>query len=230
MIRSQSDAPDPLGQTLSGSLPRGRHPVPREAVEQNQRQRLFAAVATVVSEDGYAGLTARKVIRAAGVSTATFYHLFTGKQEVVAAAYDAIFARLVGAIEAACAARPDWSGKVEAAIAAAIGFATAEPESSRFLCADHFASTVDGTNRVLESRERLAALLRPGRERCARATKLPRLTERGLVAAIWTTIDAQLMRGGPEALAELEPELVELALAPYLGYEKARAATRMEDG
>jgi AcrR family transcriptional regulator len=218
--------PEPSPQ-LAGSLPRGRHFVPRELVEQNQPQRLFAAVAVAVGEHGYAELSVRKIIRAAGISSATFYELFAGKHEVVAAAYDAIFARLLAEIEAACATGPDWPGKVKAAIAAAVGFATAEPESSRFLCVETFGI---GSDRVLASRERLAALLAPGREHCPGAVGLPALTERALVAAIWTTIGVQLMGASSESLAELEPQLVALALTPYLGCEgAARAAARSTD-
>jgi AcrR family transcriptional regulator len=210
-------------------LPRGRHLLPRELVEQNQRQRLFAAVAVAVDEHGYAELSARKIIRAAGISSATFYELFAGKHEVVAAAYDAIFARLLAKIEAACATGPDWPGKVKAAIAAALGFATAEPESSRFLCVETFG-TGTGSDRVLDSRERLAALLAPGREHCPGAVGLPPLTERALVAAIWMTIGAQLMRASSESLAELEPQLVAHALTPYLGCEGAACAAARSTG
>jgi len=165
----------------------------------------------VVSEHGYAELTVRKVTRAAGISSATFYELFDDKRQVVLATYDAIFARLLAEIEVSCAAQPSWPAKVKAAIAAAVDFADLAPESARLLCVDAFAATVPSRERVLDSRERLIAMLASGRRDHPRVAKLPALFERALVTAIWSTIGAQLVSDESGKLAELQPQLVELA-------------------
>ncbi|MCW5891203.1 MAG: TetR/AcrR family transcriptional regulator [bacterium] len=60
-------------------LPRGRHKLPQEAVEDSQRQRLLLAMAELVGERGYGATTVPDVIAAARVSSNTFYRFFTDK-------------------------------------------------------------------------------------------------------------------------------------------------------
>jgi AcrR family transcriptional regulator len=157
----------------------------------------------------------------AGVSSRTFYEFFSDKQAVLLAAYDAIFARLLEAIEAACAPAGDWPAKARSGIAATLRFADAEPEAAKLVGVHTFASGPEGAKRVLNSRARLATLLEPGRQYGTLAAQLPELTERALVDAIWMFVGSRLIKGGPEQLAGLEPQLIELALFPYLGCEGA---------
>lgn len=44
-----------------GSLPRGRHGLPADIVEEHQRRRVAVAVGRVVAEDGYAALTVERL-------------------------------------------------------------------------------------------------------------------------------------------------------------------------
>jgi hypothetical protein len=53
------------------------------------------------------------------------------------------------------------------------------------------------------------------------AAQLPQLTERALVGAATSVIGAKLMAGQADRLVDLEPELVQLILMPYLGSEEA---------
>jgi TetR/AcrR family transcriptional regulator len=202
-------------RAIPGGLPPGPHGLPRELVRAHQRDRIFDALAKVVAEQGYAELTVRKVIGAAGISSTTFYELFDHKQQVVWAAYDAIFARLLERIESACATQADWPAKVEAAIAAAIGFAIAEPESCRLLGIDGLDGSA-GSRGCVRAQERLAALLAPGR-RHSPGERLPPLTELALVGSIWSIVASCLSEGDVARLAQLEGEIIELGLSPYAG-------------
>ncbi len=70
---------------------------------ENQRRRLIAGTARALAEQGYAALTVKHVIEAAGVSRATFYANFDNKRECVLAAHRDTFERLVALILRACA-------------------------------------------------------------------------------------------------------------------------------
>jgi AcrR family transcriptional regulator len=214
---------DPRASDSSSTLPRGRHRLSREDVERHQRARLLDAVVVVAGERGYSEFAVQHLIAAAGVSRSTFYEHFTHKREVVLAACEAILARLLTLIERACAAQAEWPSKVRAAIAAALRFAAAEPDAARLLNIHLCSARDEAAGRVLGSSERLVALLAAGRDRYPRAAQLPALTERALVGAIWVTIATQLIGGEPERLEELEAQLVELALLPYLGAPEAAA-------
>jgi AcrR family transcriptional regulator len=83
-----SDGPD-------WELPRGRHRLPRQVVDDHQRERLLAAVAETLAEHGYAGLTVERVLAIAGVSRATFYANFADKEEAVETTMEVAFERFL---------------------------------------------------------------------------------------------------------------------------------------
>ena len=60
-------------------LPRGRHKLSRDEVLASQRGRLLRAMEELVGDSGYECTTVPQVIKAAHVSTATFYRFFTDK-------------------------------------------------------------------------------------------------------------------------------------------------------
>ncbi|MFE2582072.1 TetR/AcrR family transcriptional regulator [Streptomyces sp. NPDC059378] len=70
-------------------LPRGMSALPVDEVESLQRERVYAALAQVLTERGYAAATVEDVIRRAGVSRQTFYRYFASKADCFAAAYQA---------------------------------------------------------------------------------------------------------------------------------------------
>jgi AcrR family transcriptional regulator len=60
-------------------LPRGRHKLSRDEVLASQRGRLLRAMEELVGAVGYESTTVPQVIKAARVSTATFYRFFADK-------------------------------------------------------------------------------------------------------------------------------------------------------
>jgi AcrR family transcriptional regulator len=68
-------------------LPRGRHGLPREVVQSNQRARLLAGAAKAVEERGFASVTIGDIVRHAAVSRRTFYEHFASKEECFKAAF-----------------------------------------------------------------------------------------------------------------------------------------------
>ena len=66
-----------------------------------QRTRLLDATFAVVAEQGYAGMTVRRVCDRAGVSNKTFYDLFSDREDCFLAAFEQAVEELHGG----CAAR-----------------------------------------------------------------------------------------------------------------------------
>src|SRR6201995_6080230 len=62
-------------------LPRGRHKLSRDEVLASQRGRLLRAMEELVGAVGYESTTVPQVIKAARVSTATFYRFFAYKAD-----------------------------------------------------------------------------------------------------------------------------------------------------
>jgi AcrR family transcriptional regulator len=59
---------------------------PPEEVARNQRERLFAAVVAVASQQGFEAMTVADVLELSGVSRSAFYKHFAGKSECLTAA------------------------------------------------------------------------------------------------------------------------------------------------
>jgi AcrR family transcriptional regulator len=194
-------------------------------VAENQRARLLAGAAIAVATHGYAALTVEHVIEAAGVSRTTFYANFDNKRDCILAAHRDVFERLVALILRACATEREWARKVKAAIAAVFAFAAEAPAQVRLLTLDALATDMVIGRQVVDSNAHLAALLRDGRRHTPFGQTLPDLTEEALIGAVTAIVSGRLLDGGPESLASLEPEIVQLVLTSYLGIEEATKIT-----
>lgn len=202
-------------------LPRGRHALTPEQVAAHQRERILAAIATVIADQGHGSLTVEHVIDVAGVSRSTFYVHFDNKAEAVLAAHELIFDRFLAALMAACGAEVEWPMKVRAALGATVAFAAARPRQAQILSTGSLNADVALAKRVSVAHDRLAALLTGLRPHSPHAENLPGSTERFLVAAIASLLADSLIRGETDDLRSLQSDLVELTLIPYFGNDEA---------
>ncbi len=206
----------------AGKLPRGRHNVPRQAVVENQRERMLDAVAAAIAEKGFLSLSVRQVIERAGVSRTTFYEQFKDKHECVTVAYEAAFERVAAAILAAAEESPDWPSGIAAGVDAALEFAAEFPNQARLLIVFHVAvAEPHPSRRAREAQRRLVELLHAGREGRDGARAPLELTDQAVLGAAISVVGAQILAGRSDRLLELKPELIQLVLIPYIGGEEA---------
>jgi len=62
------------------TLPPGRHGLPREFVEENQRRRILDGLAHAICAKGYLAASIGDIVKSARTSRRTFYELFGGKE------------------------------------------------------------------------------------------------------------------------------------------------------
>ncbi len=206
--------------TPSVRLPPGRHGIPADLVRAHQRQRLIAAAAAALAEQGYGRLTAARVTELAGVSSRTFYQHFEDLWACLLAAYESEAGHFCQEIEGACEtliehrgliAEADRRGRAHAGIGAALGFLAAEPGIARLLSAEpppQIAALAAARRGLIE---RLGAMLRSVLTDPGGPTPLPGL-ERRLIGAALALVSARATDGDPQRLRDLEPELAELLL------------------
>jgi hypothetical protein len=133
-----------------------------------------------------------------------------------------LFGRLLGDLEAsvaaACRPREEWPAQVGAGIYAGVEFAIGHPavvDALLVLETEERASPSGYTGTI----ERLARLIsRDARE----GSRLPGTTDEALVAGIVGLVGDHVRVGRLEALEALRPDLVLIALLPYLGFAGAR--------
>ncbi|NNG98322.1 TetR/AcrR family transcriptional regulator [Gordonia araii] len=78
------------GSEKRAALPRHRHGLTPEQVEESQRWRLIAATAEVIARQGFAQTSVEQIAAEAGVSKKSFYKYFADKEAAFISAYDAI--------------------------------------------------------------------------------------------------------------------------------------------
>jgi hypothetical protein len=118
----------------------------------------------------------------------------------------------------ACGAEDEWPAQIAAGICAGVDFAIANPAIASTLVIDDLAddSSSGHYERIIG---RFAGLIRIKAPLDAR---LPGSTDEALVAGIVGLVGDHIRIGRLDRLAELRPELVLLALLPYLGFSEAQ--------
>ncbi len=203
-----------------GPLPGGRHGLTQEEVAESQRERLLAAVATLVSERGYAGATITEIAKGAAVSNRVFYENFRDKEEAFIVAFDAVAEHVrVLIAEAIAAADDDWSRQWVAALRTTLEFFDEEPALAGFCLVAPFTATPQVVTHCREVIGSAAPHLAKGRR--PDRPGLPDSTEDSLIGGVIAQLSRSIINdSGP--LIDLLPDLVEFGLSPYLGADPAR--------
>jgi AcrR family transcriptional regulator len=209
-----------------GPLPGGHHGLTREHIVDSQRERLLAAIAAQVAAHGYRGTTITEVVKAASVSTRDFYELFEGKEDCFLAAFGVVVEHLEDLIGRAAAAEDDWPHRVIAGLRAGLDFFAAEPGLARVCLLEAVSATPTIAIRFREAVLAGVPALAEGRaELTDQAALLPE-TEDAILGGIVSLATRQVIAGDAEKLPALLPGLVDFALGPYLGAERAAVLAR----
>ncbi len=208
--------PDPTPPLALAHLPAGRHGLPREFIEDNQRNRLMAAAIDVLGERGYLASTVDAICSAAGVSSNTFYTQFDDKEACFLAAYDVTLAWLTDEASRSVAAADDWPRQVQAAVAGTLELLASDSHLTRLCAVEILRLGRVGSARHQATIERLAMPLRRGRAHCPWGEDLPPLLEATIAGgAVWL-VGHRTRSGQPGSLTELAPEITYFLLVPYL--------------
>lgn len=206
-----------------GPLPGGHHGLSREQIAESQRERLLAAVAVEVAAHGYRQTTITDVVKLASVSTRDFYELFEGKEECFLAAFDALRDHLEELMLEAAGGEEDWPHRVVAVLRAALEFFAAEPDLARLCLIESVSATPRIAIRFREAVLACVPALAQGRAELADPDSVLPKTEDAILGGIVSLATRSILAGETETLPELLPDLVDFALAPYLGAERAAA-------
>jgi AcrR family transcriptional regulator len=200
----------------------GRHNLSPQIVAFNQRERLLAAIAEMVAEHGYNKTTIAQITDTASVSRRTFYEHFSGKESCFLAAYDAVATHIDELMIAAAKEQSQWPDQVAAALAELLRFLASRPQLARLCLVESAAAGEGMASRHEQTAQRLTAMLAAGRSFRDGERPLAEGIEEALIGGIMTLLTRRTAAGGAEQLERFTPAVVELALAPYIGYDEAR--------
>lgn len=143
----RGDAPAARPSFHAYKLPRGRHALSREFVEENQRWRLIGAATEAFAERGYARITTHVVASVAGVSRDTFYRYFDDLESVLHTAFETVLTAAREAVHAGCQGEAETAARVGAGLEALASLLEAEPAFASFLGLEIAAVNADMAGR-----------------------------------------------------------------------------------
>lgn len=202
-------------------LPRGRHGLPRQFVVRSQRERMLESTARAVSEVGYRALTVAAILERAGVSRKTFYEHFSDKEECFLAAYDLVSEGLVRSVTEAYYARDGWRERVHDGLAEFLRVLAAEPDFARMCIVEVLAAGAAALQRRDDVMQTFTVFFDAGRREAPPDQELPKLVSESVVGAIYELIYARILRNRTAELPDLLPDLMYIALVPYVGPRQA---------
>lgn len=210
------EGPSPFGPLLGG-----HHGLSREQISDSQRERLLAAIAEEVAAHGYRATRVTELVKRASVSTRDFYELFDGKEACFITAFDTVRGHLEQLITAAASAEEDWPDQVIAGMRVALEFFAAEPDLARLCLLEPVSATPAIALRFREAVLACVPALAEGRSELADPDSLLPETEDAIIGGIVSLATRSIVAGETERLPALLPDLVDFALSPYLGAERA---------
>jgi AcrR family transcriptional regulator len=191
------------------------------AVRDPARDRLAAAAVELIGGRGYAATSAAALCKRARVSRGHFERCFADMEDCFISLHDEVVAELCGRVTAAFEEPAGWHDRIWAAGLAAMRFLREDPLRARFLVVE-----VNGAGRRAQARrdrivQRLTDLLDAGRKGLEGPGSISRCTAEVLSGAIYGTVLAKVEAGCIDRGEEFLPELVYMAVMPYLGSRAA---------
>ena len=190
---------------------------PRGALAAGQRQRLLDATEQVVGERGRAGASIEAIVKAAGVSSITFYEQFEGKEECFVAAFDRAVEETLAELRAAVPDDLSWPEQIGTGLRALLAAIAANPARARLCLVEAQTGGPALSVRFEAALDRVAAKLRGGRALDTAPPELPATLEEATAGGLAWLLRERLERGHADGVEALYPKLIDVALSPYLG-------------
>jgi AcrR family transcriptional regulator len=213
-------------QSSSETTPSALQPtVPTDVAARSQRARIIDAMVVSCAEKTYTATTISDIVAGASISRTTFYKRFRGKRDCFDAALDSCIEQLRATAGAAVSSSDSPPEAVRKTSAALLELLAAKPQLAQVLAAE--AVSVDPAVVRRYRRLLIPALedLWNGGGESPRGHTSPGLA----VGRVQLLILNQIANGRPDRLTDLQPEIVYLALAPFVGHEEAVREARPAD-
>ncbi len=197
-------------------------PVAR-AVADPVRRRLAAAAISLIGSYGYAQASVEMICERARARRSQFDRCFAGKEDCFLTVHDEVAGELCDAVAAAEGNASSWHDRLWATGWAATRFLQEDPIRARFLVVEVNGAGAGALQRRDRVLQRLAEIVDGGRAEAGDGHRSSRATAEIVAGAIYGTVAGRVEAGWPESGRDFLPELVYMAVMPYLGAEAAEA-------
>ena len=185
------------------------------------RARIVAAMVYLAGSRGYAQTSVETVCEQARTRRSHFDRCFAGKEDCFLSAHDEVAAEFCDRVLAAYDGASSWHDRIWAAGWAAMRFFQDDPTRTRFLVVEVNGSGSGAQARRDRALQHLADILDGGRGELEQPEKVSRCTAEIVAGAIYGTLLSRIEAGCLERGDDFLPELVYMAVMPYLGSRAA---------
>lgn len=197
-------------------LPVGRERLPKEVMQQHQRERALQAAIEVFAKRGYKGTTVDHIVSAATIGVGSFYTLFGGKQECFLAAYRAVVEEGRRRIEEAIPQEGPWADRLRAGLRAFLELVEEQPLAARIALVEVQTAGPEAIAEHARTLDEVADILSSGRDASPFGNELPATLEFAAVGGLTWFLQQRIADGETDAAALL-PDVLEIVAEPYLG-------------
>jgi len=186
------------------------------ALPGRQRERILDATERLIASHGCAGTSIEAIVKAAGVSSVTFYEHFESKEACFVAAFDRAVEAAVAELCHGVPGELPWPAQISTGLRALLAMIETQPERARLCLVEAQTDGPALSARFELALDRVAGKLREGRALDTAPPALPPTHEEATAGGLAWLLRERLERGG-EGVEALYPKLIEIALSPYLG-------------
>jgi AcrR family transcriptional regulator len=186
---------------------------PREKVDRNQRERLFAAMVAVGSVKGYADTTIADLLEVSAVSRSSFYRHFAGKRECFLATVEEILSAALAVTASRTRSDGSWDERAEHSLQSFLELVVAQPAAARLCLVESYAAGPEGVARIDEAMAGFQALAERVLEERPEYRGMPEEMTWAMVGGLRKVIHTHLHRGTEKELPAAGPALVKLGLS-----------------
>ncbi len=194
---------------------------PPRALTDPARARIVAATIELIGGVGYAATSVEAICERARARRSHFERCFAGKEDCFLTVHDEVAAEFCERLREAQAGPPSWHDRVWAVGWAAMRFLGEDPTRARFLLVEINGSGVGAQARRDRILQGLAEVLDGGRQELEKPGTASRCSAEIVAAAIYGTVLTRIEEGRVERGEDFLPELVYMAVLPYLGSRAA---------
>jgi AcrR family transcriptional regulator len=190
---------------------------PSGTLAASQRERILDAAERLIGQRGCSGTSIEAIVKAAHVSSVTFYEHFEDKEGCFVAAFDRAVVEAGAVMSEALNrdAQAAWPDQVRAALQVLLATLEAEPARAR-LCLVEAQTALPALRARYEATvDAAVARLRQGRLLETAPRDLPETVEEAAVGGIAWLLRQRVELGRTDGIGELLPKLTEIALSPY---------------
>jgi AcrR family transcriptional regulator len=196
----------------------------------SQRERMLDAAEALIGERGCSGASIEAIVKAAGVSSVTFYEHFEDKEACFVAAFDRAVVETGAALRIAMqeqvgegeeGAAGTWREQVAGTLRALLVAVAAEPARARLCLVEAQTAGPALRARYEATADAVAVQLRRGRVLDTAPRGLPDTVEEAAVGGIGWLLRQRVESGQTNGIEELLPKLIEIAISPYVDGHQA---------